>query len=138
MNESCQAHRVLLRLDGALIRTDRVAARTITAARPCPAPAVQGGRAGAAHVGGQGPHRHRHRHQGPEDPVKNPCPDSDTRRRNQLIASMRVPAERANALIKRIKTLGRITLDSTKQAVSDSQTREISCARDSGEGSFFS
>ena len=51
---------------------------------------------------------------------------------------MRVPAERANVLIKRFKTLGRITLDSTKQAVSDSQTREISCARDSGEGSFFS
>ena len=33
--------------------------------RPCSTSPVPGGLAGAAHPGGQGPHRRRHRHQGP-------------------------------------------------------------------------
>lgn len=95
-------------LDGTLVRTDRVAARTQAGnhlwysgkhkafggnvqvltdhtgfpvwtapvepgsthfrhrrPQPCPAGAVPGGVAGAAHTGGQGLHRGRHRHQGP-------------------------------------------------------------------------
>ena len=44
-------------------------------------------------------------------PAKNPHPDPDTRRRNELISSMRAPAERANALIKHFKALKHVTLD---------------------------
>jgi len=36
-------------------------------------------------------------------------PDPDTRRRNELITSMRAPAERANALIKHLKALRHVT-----------------------------
>ena len=44
-------------------------------------------------------------------PAKNPHPDPDTRWRNELISSMRAPAERANALIKHFKALKHVTLD---------------------------
>ena len=46
-------------------------------------------------------------------PVKNPDPDPDTRWRNELITSMRAPAERANALIKHFKALRHITVNPT-------------------------
>ena len=44
-------------------------------------------------------------------PAKNPHPDPDTRWRNELISSMRAPAERTNALIKHFKALKHATLD---------------------------
>lgn len=44
-------------------------------------------------------------------PAKNPHPDFDTTWRNELISSMRAPAERANALIKHFKALKHVTLD---------------------------
>ena len=44
-------------------------------------------------------------------PAKTPHPDPDTRWRNELISSMRTPAERANALIKHFKALKHVTLD---------------------------
>ena len=44
-------------------------------------------------------------------PAKNPNPDPDTRWRNELISSMRAPAERANALIKHFKAIKHVTLD---------------------------
>lgn len=41
--------------------------------RPCSTSPVPGGLAGAAHPGGQGPHRRRHRHQGPgQEPAPGP------------------------------------------------------------------
>jgi len=46
-------------------------------------------------------------------PANNPDPDPDTRWRNELITSMRVPAERANALIKHFKALRHVTLSPT-------------------------
>ena len=42
-------------------------------------------------------------------PAKNPHPDPDTRWRNELISSMRAPAERANTLIKHFKALRHAT-----------------------------
>ena len=46
-------------------------------------------------------------------PVNNPDPDPDTKWRNELITSMRAPAERSNALIKHFKTLRHITVNPT-------------------------
>ena len=138
-------------LDGTLVRTDRVAARTqasnhlwysgkdrafggnvqvltdhtgfpvwtapvepgsthdITAARPHALPALY--RAASLGLPTLADKGYTGAGIGIKVPAKNPHPDPDTRWRNELISSMRAPAERANALIKHFKALKHVTLD---------------------------
>ena len=90
-------------LDGTLVRTDRVAARAHTL--PALYRAASLGLPTLADKGYTGAGI------GIKVPAKNPHPDPDTRWRNELISSMRAPAERANALIKHFKALKHVTLD---------------------------
>lgn len=46
-------------------------------------------------------------------PIKGPKPDPSVRSYSQVQAHLRVPADRANALLKGFKALKRVTLDST-------------------------
>ena len=42
-------------------------------------------------------------------PTKNPCPTPDEETRNNLLSTLRAPAERANAMFKHFRALQRVS-----------------------------